>query len=71
MKKVFKLSGLDCPSCAAKLERAARKIPGVEGVSSNIITQKLTVEVAAGASESVFEQVRTALLDAEPGMEIV
>ena len=33
MKKVFVMENLDCANCAAKMEDAVRKIPGVNYVS--------------------------------------
>lgn len=44
MKKVFRLEGLGCANCAAKMER---EISGLEGVSSatvNFMTTKLIIE---------------------------
>ncbi|MCI8761565.1 MAG: heavy-metal-associated domain-containing protein, partial [Oscillospiraceae bacterium] len=31
MKKTFKLIDLDCANCAAKMEDAIKKLPGVTG----------------------------------------
>ena len=53
MKKVFKLQDLDCASCAAKMEAAIQKLDGVEAVSVNFMTQKLTLT----APDDVFERV--------------
>ena len=33
MKKTFKLEGLDCANCAAKIENAVKKIDGVSSAS--------------------------------------
>lgn len=41
MKKIIKLSGLDCANCAAKMEEAVRGIEGVEQVTVNFLTQKM------------------------------
>lgn len=46
MKKKFKVENLDCAHCAAKMEEAIKKIPGVENAVMNFMTQKLTLEVA-------------------------
>ncbi len=45
MKKIVKLSGLDCANCAAKIEREISKIDGLSAVSVNFMTEKLTFEV--------------------------
>ena len=44
MKKSFKLIDLDCAHCAAKMEEAIRKLPGVTNASVNFLQQKLTLE---------------------------
>ena len=38
MKQSFRLKGLDCANCAAKLERALAKLEGVERASVNFLT---------------------------------
>ena len=42
MKKKFKCE-IDCAACAAKVEEAIKKVDGVENVSVNFLTQKLTL----------------------------
>lgn len=44
MKKVFKLEGLDCANCLAKMERRIGKLKGVNEVSSNFLTAKMIIE---------------------------
>ena len=41
----YRVTGMDCPSCAAKIETAAGKIPGVKGVRVSIASQIMTLEV--------------------------
>ena len=48
MKKKFKLEDLDCANCAAKMEEAIKKIPGVNDANVSFMTQKMTVEFADG-----------------------
>ena len=43
MKKKFKLQDLDCAHCAAKMEEAIKKIPGVNDASVSFMTQKMTI----------------------------
>ena len=40
MKKVFKLEGLNCAHCAAKIEEKSWKIEGVKSVMINFMTTK-------------------------------
>lgn len=44
MKKSYKMENLDCANCAAKMEAAIEKIPGVQSVSINFLMQKCTIE---------------------------
>ena len=53
MKKVYKMQDLECANCAAKMEAAIAKLPGVESVSISFMTQKLTIE----ASENDFDRI--------------
>ena len=54
----YKMEGLDCANCAAKMENAISKIDGVEKASISFMTQRLTItcdsdklgEVLAAAS---------------------
>ena len=50
MKKKFKVENLDCAHCAAKMEEAIQKLPGVEDAAMNFMTQKLALEIADGAN---------------------
>ena len=58
MKKKFKCE-VDCANCAQKLEDALRKIDGVQEVTVNFITQKLTLV----ADDDRFEEVLAAAID--------
>jgi len=41
----YRVTGMDCSSCAAKIESAAGKIPGVQSVRVSIASQIMTLEV--------------------------
>ena len=70
MKKTLALEELDCANCAAKLERAVSKLEGVQGVTISFLTQKLTLEAADEAFDSVFEQVKKTFKKLEPDCRI-
>ena len=55
MKKTWKID-IDCPNCAAKVERALQKLPGVVSASVNYVQKKITLE----AADDRFEEVRKA-----------
>ena len=65
MKKTFKLIDLDCAHCAAKMEEAIKKLPGV-----NFLQQKFTLE----ASDDQFDEALKAAIkvckDVEPDCTI-
>ncbi len=48
MKKTYKIE-VDCANCAAKMEAAAVKIPGITAAVVNYLTQKMTLEFAEDA----------------------
>lgn len=52
MKKVYTLENLDCPNCAAKMERAINSLDDVNSAKVNFLMQKLTLE----ADDEKFEE---------------
>lgn len=44
MKKAFRLEGLDCANCAAKIERAINELDGVKSATVNFMTTKMVIE---------------------------
>ena len=71
MKKIFKLEDLDCANCAAKMETAIAKVDGVESVSVNFFTQKLTLETADGDFDEVLKKVLKTAKKVEPDCKII
>lgn len=58
-KKRYRVEGMDCASCAAKIDTAVRRLPGVSDVSVSATAGTMTVEVeGAGALASVETAVR-------------
>lgn len=60
MTKVYAIKGLDCASCASKIEKKAAALTGVKSIRVNFLTQKLTLE----ADESIIDELaeKTALI---------
>ena len=71
MKKVFKLQDLDCANCARKLEEAIAKLEGVEAVSVNFLSRKMTLTAADDRFEEVFARVKKTMHKVEPDCQIV
>ncbi len=71
MKKKFKLQGLDCANCAAKMEEAIKKVQGVENASVSFMTQKLTIEAEEEQMDEIMKQVVLLCKKIEPDCEIL
>ena len=71
MKKKFKLQDLDCANCAAKMEEAIKKIPGVIDASVNFMMQKMSIEADDDRFDDIMKQVQTACSKVEPDCVIL
>ena len=70
MKKNYKIE-VDCANCAAKMELAAKKTPGVKDAAVNFMALKMKVEFEDGTDpETVMDQVFRACRNIEPDCEI-
>ena len=65
MKKTWPIE-IDCPNCAAKLERALAELPGVEHVSVNYVQKRITLEAADDCFTAVTEAVLAKTAELEP-----
>ena len=70
MKKVFKMQDLECANCAAKMQDAIGKIDGVESVSVNFLTQRLTLEAPEERMEENLKKADKAIRKYEPDCRI-
>ena len=70
MKKSFKLTGLDCAHCAAKIEGAIAKLEGVTAVSVNSLTQKLTLEADDSRYEAILAEAKKLIHKVEPEADL-
>ena len=71
MKKVFKMQDLECANCAAKMQDAIGKIDGVEAVSVNFLTQRLTLEAPEERMEEILSKADKAIRKFEPDCRIL
>ena len=69
MKKKFKCE-VDCANCAAQMEDAVKKIPGVINASVNFLTQKFTLEADDEGFDDIVKQAVAACKKIEPDCEI-
>ena len=66
MKKRFNLTDLDCASCAAKMEQAIKKLPGVRVASVSFLTQKLTLDADDARFDAIVQEVVKVCKKVEP-----
>lgn len=66
MTKTYKLKGLDCANCLAKMERKISKLKGVKSVSSNFFTEKMIIEADDGLMLEIEETAAKIIKKYEP-----
>lgn len=71
MRKSFKVNGIDCANCAAKLERNLAKIKGVESVAVVFATSKLIMEAPDDKFDAIMDEAVAVAKKLEPDWEIV
>ncbi len=69
MKKSFKLKGLDCANCAAKIEEVVKKIDGVKDASASFITQKMVIETD-NCDDEMLKKIKKVVKKEEPDVKI-
>ena len=48
----WRVEGMDCASCVAKVEKAVSRLPGVSDVSVNLMAERLTLRLAPGETDT-------------------
>lgn len=71
MKKKFKLQDLDCANCAAKMEEAIKKIPGVNQATVSFMTQKLTIDADDAQFDNIMKKAAEVCAKVEPDCKII
>lgn len=71
MRKTFKLDEIDCANCARKLQDELARVDGVDAVSVNFMTQKLTLSAADDRFDDVLGRVVALAAKIEPDCEII
>lgn len=70
MKKTYAIE-VDCANCAAKMEEATNKVPGVAEATVSFMTQKMKVAFEEGAEpKATMEEVLKACKKVERDCEI-
>ena len=71
MRKSFRLDEIDCANCARKLQDELAALDGVDAMSVNFMTQKLTLSAADERFDEVLDRVVALAARVEPDCEIV
>lgn len=51
MKFKYKIEGIDCPNCASKLATRMAEVEGVDYVTINFLSERLTVDSSLDEAE--------------------
>lgn len=72
MKKTYKLLDLDCANCAAKMERAINKLPGVTHATVSFMAQRMIIECPDDTDmDALMKEVVGVIRKVEPDCEVV
>ncbi len=66
MKKTFRLEGLDCANCAAKMEKAINELDGVKNATVNFMSTKMVIEAEEDKMEAVIGSAEKIIKKIEP-----
>lgn len=70
IRKELVLEGLDCASCAAKIENNVKTINGVEACSVNFVTKTLTMETIEAKNDAIIIEAKQLIKKLEPDIQI-
>ena len=71
IKKNFKLEGLDCANCAAKIEKNVKKIDGVKDATVSFFAQKLVLEADDDKFDEIVKEVAALVHRVDPDCTMV
>lgn len=71
MRKIFKVTGVDCAHCAGKMEKKINKIDGVENATLNFLTQKLSLDIDENNLEEIKQCITKTCKKIDSDFEIV
>jgi copper chaperone CopZ len=71
MKKTYKLEGLECAHCAAKMEAEIAKLDGVISARVNYLAEKLIIEADEGRLDVIAEAASKICSKIEPECRVV
>lgn len=66
MKRNYRIEGLDCAHCAAKMEKNVSKVKGVKEVSINFLTTKMMLDLEEENLDETIAGIEAAVLKVDP-----
>ncbi len=69
MQKKFKIE-VDCANCAAKIEQAIQKVPGVHSATVSFMTQKMVVDADEENFDQILKEIVKVAKKIEPDFEV-
>lgn len=71
MKKTFQIQDLECANCAAKMENAIRKLPGVHSASISFLTQKFVLDAEDDKFDALLAEAAKICRRIEPDCRVI
>ena len=71
MKKRFNMVDLDCANCAAKMENAIKKIPGVNDATVSFLAQKLVLDADDARFDEIVRLAVAACKKVDPDCQVI
>ncbi len=66
MKRNYRIDGLDCAHCAAKMEKNVSKVKGVKEVSINFLTTKMMLDLEEENLDEIIAGIEAAVKNVDP-----
>ncbi len=70
MRRTWKVDGLDCANCAAKIEQAVGRLPEVKESRLDFMNQKLSVTVQENHGDDIWREVEKTAIMTEPDITL-
>lgn len=72
MKKKYKLQGLGCANCAAKMEERINKIAGVKKANVSFMTENLKIEIEDESRlDEIINEASKIIASIEPNTKLI
>ncbi len=66
MRIEYEIVGLDCPNCAARVERALQKIEGMKSASVNFLAEKIVAECDDTDADRICSEIEAKIKKSDP-----